>query len=216
MSLNQTGVVAICRKIYGEDLLFLGKALYDGGIRYIEVTFDQQESDHLEKTGEAIKSLRNAFPDMCIGAGTVINMSQLYAAHEAGAKFIVSPNIDVNLIKRTRELGMESMPGAMTPSEIITAWDAGASYVKIFPAANLGSSYIKAVRSPINHIPMLAVGGIGVENFAEFLKAGCCGAGIGGSLCSKKLIADRNAESLRDNAAALIKIYRQETGAAAS
>ena len=108
---------------------------------------------------------------------------------------------------------MLSMPGAMTPSEIITAWDAGANYVKIFPAANLGTGYIKAVRSPISHIPMMAVGGISTENFAEFLSAGCCGAGIGGSLCSRKLIAERNAEALRETAEKLVEIYRKEKGA---
>lgn len=212
MSLEKTGVVAICRKIYGEDLNFLAGALYEGGIRYIEVTFDQQETDPLRLTSEAISSLRGAFPDMHIGAGTVINEKQLLAAHEAGAEFIISPNVNTGLIRKTRDLGMLSMPGAMTPSEIITAWDAGASYVKIFPAANLGAGYIKAVRSPISHIPMMAVGGIGTENFLEFLKAGCCGAGIGGSLCSKKLIADRNADALRNTAAQLISIYTQAKG----
>lgn len=212
MSLEKTGVIAICRKIYGEDLLFLARALYNGGIRHIEVTFDQQEQDPLGMTSSAIISLREAFPDMHIGAGTVITENQLIAAHKAGAEFIISPNVDINLIRKTRELGMLSMPGAMTPSEIITAWDAGASYIKVFPAANLGSGYIKAVRSPINHIPMMAVGGIGVDNFAEFLKAGCCGAGIGGSLCSKKLIAERNADSICETAAKLIQIFRQEKG----
>ena len=212
MDLEKTGVVAICRKIYGEDLLFLAHALYDGGIRHIEVTFDQQEQDPLAVTSSAICSLRDAFPDMHIGAGTVITESQLNAAHKAGAEFIISPNVDINIIRRTRELGMLSMPGAMTPSEIITAREAGASYVKIFPAANLGAAYIKAVRSPISHIPMMAVGGIGVDNFAEFLRAGCCGAGIGGSLCSKKLITERNADAICETAAKLIQIFRQEKG----
>ena len=213
MNLEKTGVVAICRKIYGEDLLFLAQALYQGGIRHIEVTFDQQESDPESLTSEAIMSLRKAFPEMHIGAGTVINEKQLLAAHEAGAEFIISPNVEPSLIRKTRKLGMLSMPGAMTPSEIITAWDAGANYVKIFPAANLGTGYIKAVRSPISHITMMAVGGISTDNFAEFLRAACCGAGIGGSLCSRKLIAERNAEALRETAEKLVEIYRKEKGA---
>ncbi len=213
MNLEKTGVVAICRKIYGEDLLFLAQALYQGGIRHIEVTFDQQEFDPEGLTSEAIMALRKAFPEMHIGAGTVINEKQLLAAHEAGAEFIISPNVEPSLIRKTRALGMLSMPGAMTPSEIITAWDAGANYVKIFPAANLGPGYIKAVRSPINHIPMMAVGGISTDNFAEFLRAGCCGAGIGGSLCSRKLITERNAEALRETAEKLVEIYRKEKGA---
>lgn len=213
MSLEDTGIVAICRKIYGEDLQFLAQALYEGGIRYIEVTFDQQETDPLLPTSQAIRELRSAFPDMHIGAGTVINMEQLEAAHKAGAEFIISPNVDTGLIRRTREMGMMSMPGAMTPTEIVSAYDAGANYVKIFPASNLGTGYIKAVRSPISSIPMLAVGGIGTENLADFLKAGCLGAGIGGSLCSKKLIAERNAAALRATASELVNIYKQFKGA---
>lgn len=213
MFLETAGVIAICRKIYGEDLLFLTKALHDGGIRCIEVTFDQQENDPAGMTSAAISDLRGAFPDMHIGAGTVINEKQLLAAHEAGAEFIISPNADPVMIRKTRELGMFSIPGAMTPTEIIAAWDAGANFVKIFPAANLGAGYIKAIRSPISHIPMMAVGGIGAENFADFLKAGCCGAGIGGSLCSKKLVAERDGNTLRENAAALMKIYRDTTEA---
>ena len=212
MNLEKTGVIAICRKIYGEDLEFLAQALFEGGIRFIEVTFDQQENDPLKKTSDAIQLLRNKFPEMHIGAGTVITMQQLNTAYDAGAEFIISPNADTAIIKKTLELGMLSMPGAMTPSEIISAWDAGASYVKIFPAADLGVKYIKAVRSPINHIPMMAVGGISTENFADFLKAGCCGAGIGGSLCSKKLINERNAAELSATAKKLIDIYQQEKG----
>ena len=204
------GIIAICRKIYGEDLNFLAKALYEGGIRSIEVTFDQQEADSLSLTGKAIRELREAFPEMHIGAGTVITPAQLEAAHDAGAEFIISPNTDTKIIHRTRELGMLSMPGAMTLSEIITAYNAGASYVKVFPAGVLGADYIKAIRSPISHIPMLAVGGIGVNNLADFLKAGCCGAGIGGSLCSKKLIAARDAESLRATAAELTRIVLKQ------
>ena len=213
MNLEKTGVIAICRRIYGEDLDFLARSLFEGGIRYIEVTFDQQEAASLEMTGKAISDLRSEFPEMHIGAGTVITENQLMAAHEAGAEFIISPNTNPVLIRKTRDLGMLSIPGAMTPSEIITAWEAGASYVKVFPAADLGPGYIRAVRSPISHIPMMAVGGIGVDNFAEFLRAGCCGAGVGGSLCSKKLIADRNAGALRETAGKLVDIYRKEKGA---
>ena len=212
MNLDKAGVIAICRKIYGEDLHFLAQTLFEGGIRFIEVPFDQQESNSLKNTSEAISSLRKSFPEMHIGAGTVINLQQLNTSYNAGAEFIISPNIDTTIIKRTREMGMLSMPGAMTPSEILTAWDAGANYVKIFPAANLGVSYIKAVRSPISHIPMMAVGGISVDNFADFLKAGCCGAGIGGSLCSKQMIEERNADALRTTAQKLVDIFKQEKG----
>lgn len=213
MNLEENGIIAICRSIYGEDLRFLAEALFMGGIRFIEVTFDQQVSEHLKLTSEAIQELRSTFPDMHIGAGTVINLDQLKAANEAGAEFIISPNVNIELILKTQKLGMISIPGAMTPSEIIAAYESGADYVKIFPAADLGPAYIKAVRSPINHIPMLAVGGIGTENLADFLKAGCCGAGIGGSLCSRKLIAERNADLLQNMAAKLVKIYKQEKGA---
>lgn len=210
------GMIAICRKIYGDDLLRLTDALYKGGVRQIEVTFDQSDPGCMEITPNSVYSLCRRFPDMDIGAGTVLTVEQASAAHEAGARFIVSPNTDVDVIKRSKELGMLSVPGAMTPTEIAAAHKAGADIVKLFPADSLGAGYIKSICSPLPHIPLLATGGVNLDNFADFLRAGCCGAGLGGSLCGKKMIAERDWDGLADTARRYADIFREIKGDAGS
>ena len=181
--IQENKVITICRKVYGEDLLRLAAALYEGGVKLIEVTFDQADPDCVEKTAEAIRSLCAAFGDrMMFGAGTVLTREQVKAAAEAGARYIISPNTDASVILFTKELGLVSIPGAMTPSEIITAHNLGADIVKLFPAGELGLGYIKAVRGPLGFIPMSAVGGVQPENVADFLSAGVCGFGVGSPL----------------------------------
>ena len=206
------GMIAICRKIYGEDLLNLAQALYEGGVRQMEVTFDQKDPDCLRHTAEAIETLRRHFPDMDCGAGTVLSREQVDAAQQAGGTFIVSPNVDVDVITYTKAKGMASIPGAMTPSEIMTAHNAGADIVKLFPADCLGTEYIRGIRAPISHVPLLATGGVTEENFASFLQAGCCGAGLGGTLCKADWIRDGRWKDLTELAAEFSRIFRETTG----
>lgn len=184
-------IVAIVRGVYGQDALNLAKALYAGGIELLEVTFDQSKPESLNRTSDTVKLLCQELGDkMYFGAGTVTTIEMLNLAKNAGASFIVSPDFNPEVIKATVEAGMVSMPGAMTPTEILTAYRAGADFVKVFPTAGLGSSYIKAVRGPLNHIRLLAVGGVNEKNIAEFLAAGCVGAGVGGNLVNKNWIAN--------------------------
>ena len=156
----------------------------------MEVTFDQSDTAAHAQTAAAIHAIKAHMGErMLVGAGTVTTPSLVEMAKEAGAEYIVSPDIRPAVIERTRELGMVSLPGALTPTEINNAYDAGADFVKVFPAAQLGPAYIKAVRGPLNHIPLLAVGGVNEKNIADFIKAGCCGAGVGGNLVNKQWIA---------------------------
>ena len=127
---------------------------------------------------------------MMFGAGTVTTLEMLNLAKEAGAQFIVSPNTDEAIIRATVEKGMVSMPGALTPSEIVNAHNYGADFVKIFPVGNLGAEYIKAVRAPLNHIKLLAVGGVNEKNIGNFIKNGASSAGVGGNLVNKEWIAN--------------------------
>lgn len=190
-------VICICRRIYGEDLLRLARALNKGGVRMMEVTFDQADPDGIRKTAEAIRMLKREMKDsMKFGAGTVLNCEQVQAAFDAGAEYIISPNTNEAVIRRTRELGMVSMPGAMTPTEILQAHDAGANFVKLFPTGWLGLKYLKDIMGPINHIKLIATGGITEENFGEFLKAGMVGAGVSSRLVDKKLREQGNYEEL--------------------
>ena len=184
-------IVAIVRGVYGQDALNLASALYAGGIELLEVTFDQSKPESLNRTSDTVKLLCQELGDkMYFGAGTVTTIEMLNLAKEAGAGFIVSPDCNPEVIKATVEAGMVSMPGAMTPTEILTAYRAGADFVKVFPTAGLGSAYIKAVRGPLNHIRLLAVGGVNEKNIADFLAAGCVGAGVGGNLVNKNWIAN--------------------------
>lgn len=182
-------IVVIVRGVYGEDCLNLAKALLEGGIELMEVTFDQSSKENQMKTAETIQLINKTLGNkMILGAGTVTSLEMLNAANKAGAKFIVSPDMNPKIIKKTVKLGMVSMPGAMTPTEILTAYKAGADFVKVFPADNLGSSYIKAVKAPLNHIPLLAVGGVNENNVGAFIKAGAAGVGVGGNLVNKEWI----------------------------
>ena len=198
-------IVAIVRGVYGEDCLNLAKALYAGGIEMMEVTFDQSKPESLDRTSNTVKLLVENLGDrMIFGAGTVTSLEMLELAKNAGAQFIVSPDTNEEVIRQTRAYGLVSMPGAMTPTEILTAHRYGADFVKVFPTSNLGASYIKAVRGPINHVRMLAVGGVNEKNVGEFMAAGACGAGVGGNLVNKTWIANGEFEKITALAEELI------------
>jgi len=186
-------IVAIVRGVYDEDCVNLAKALCAGGIELLEVTFDQSKPEALVRTSDTIRRLVEELGDkMAFGAGTVTSLEMLELAKNAGAQFIVSPDTNEEVIKATVAAGLVSMPGAMTPTEIVTAHRYGADFVKVFPTSNLGAAYIKAIRGPINHIRLLAVGGVNEKNIGEFIKAGVNGAGVGGNLVNKEWI--RNGE----------------------
>lgn len=186
---NKTKVVAIVRGL-DSGYVQLAQALYDGGIRAIEVTFNQKDPAAWSQTTDAIRQIKAAMGyKMAVGAGTVTTVELVELAHSAGAEFIVSPDVNEDVIHRTKALGMVSMPGAMTPTEITTAHRAGADFVKVFPAGVLGTPYIKAIRGPLNHIALLAVGGVSEKNAGEFIKVGCAGVGVGGNLVNKAWVA---------------------------
>ena len=178
-------IVVIVRGVFGEDCVKLAKALYEGGIELMEVTFDQSKPEAFSNTADTIRLLVKTFGDkMIFGAGTVTSVELVHMAKEAGAQFIEQ------VIRATIEAGMVSMPGAMTPTEIVSAHSYGADFIKVFPIGNLGASYLKAVKAPLNHIKMLAVGGVTEKNISEYMAAGADGAGVGGQLVNKEWIAN--------------------------
>jgi 2-dehydro-3-deoxyphosphogluconate aldolase/(4S)-4-hydroxy-2-oxoglutarate aldolase len=189
-AIKQYKIIAIIRNIPQEDIIQVAEALYEGGIKLIEVTFNQAAAESDQQAAESIKILCNNFGDkIFIGAGTVMNVHQVETAINAGAKYIISPNTNLQVIKKTSELGAVSIPGALTPSEIAFAYEAGAKFVKLFPASQLGVGYIKSIRSPLNHIPLLAVGGIDENNMNSFFEAGVSGVGVGSNIVKKSLIS---------------------------
>lgn len=182
-------IVAIIRGFGPETCLRLAEAYARGGINMVEVTFNQNAPETWKDTATAIRAIKAEFcGDVKVGAGTVLTEEQLGICEDAGGEFMVTPNVNPALIRKCVERGLTAMPGAMTPSEAVEAYNAGAGYVKIFPAGVLGPGYIKAIKAPLSHIPLLAVGGIGPDNIADFIKAGCVGAGVGGNLTNKEWI----------------------------
>ena len=125
---------------------------------------------------------------LLVGAGTVIRPEQVAMTYNAGGHYLVTPTTQPEIIRMGKALGMGLFPGAFSPSEILAAWEAGADAVKVFPVSSVGPGYIKAVRGPLSHIPLMAVGGVNEKNAADFMKAGCVGLGVGGNLVNKEWI----------------------------
>jgi len=197
-------IIAIVRGIPSDEVVGLADALVKGGISCIEVTFDQSSEEKAQDTLKAISNIHKALGDkVCVGAGTVMTVEQVEAAAAAGAEYMISPNTNAAVIKRTKELDKVSIPGAMTPSEVAQAYELGADIVKMFPAGVLGCAYIKAVKAPLKHIPVTAVGGVNPGNCADFIRAGAVGVGVGGNLVSPQLVK----EGRFDEITAIAKSY---------
>ena len=188
-SIENERIIAIVRAPSPATFEAAVKAMYNGGIRLIEVTFDRSGKIPKEETARLISLLCEKFgDDMYIGAGTVTCSDDVMLAYNAGASFIISPNCDEKVIKLSRKLGLVSIPAALTPTEIISALDFGADYIKLFPADAFGKGYIKAIKAPISDAKILAVGGVTPENAGEFISEGFAGIGVGSNLYNKKLI----------------------------
>ena len=189
-SVRARKVVAIIRGFAPDVCLKLAEAYAKGGIGLVEVTFNQKAPETWKDTATAIAAIRDRFAgDVRVGAGTVLTAEQLTLCEQAGGEYMITPNVNVDLIRDCVRRGLVAMPGALTPSEAVAAFDAGASFVKIFPAGSLGPGYVKALAAPLAHIPFLAVGGISPDNAADFLRAGCVGVGVGGNLTNREWIA---------------------------
>ena len=191
--IDEQKLIVILRGIPKEKTEKVAKALYEGGARVIEVTFNQSDKNTLVDTAEKIKIIRETLgDDILVGAGTVLNKAQVKAAKEAGASFILAPNTDVEVIKYTKELGMLSIPGAFTPSEIMTAYNAGADYVKLFPITKDDIGYLKNIAAPISHVPFICTGGVNPDTIELFLNNGAVALGTGASILKKELIENEN------------------------
>ena len=197
--IKKEGLIVIVRGIDKNKLIPLAQAMYDGGVRLLEVTYSANGAVSDEETAENIHALCNHFGEkMYIGAGTVLTEKQVELTKEAGGGFIISPNTKERVIKRTAELDMVSIPGAFSPSEIEAAHEFGADFVKLFPVTNLGTEYVKAVKAPLSHIDLLAVGGIDLDNIPLYKQAGVCGFGIGSNITDKSMIANEDWQGIAE------------------
>lgn len=198
------GVIAVLRGVKQESILDIVLALKAGGIDAIEITVDapgamamiQQVS---EKLGHEVK----------VGAGTVLDGETARLALLSGAEFIVSPCLKPDVIKVCKRYGKLIISGAMTPTEIVTAYELGADIIKVFPAGVLGPQYIRDIRGPLGHIPLIPTGGVSVDNAAEFIKAGCIAVGIGGSLIPKQAVQEGNWGIITEKARQMVNVVEK-------
>jgi 2-dehydro-3-deoxyphosphogluconate aldolase/(4S)-4-hydroxy-2-oxoglutarate aldolase len=192
-------VVAIIRGVSAETVINIANALYAGGIKLMEITCN---------TPNVMEMIHQVSCEMdgrmCIGAGTVITGDLAANAHQAGAKYIVAPDVNPDVIAYCRENRLAVIPGAATPTEILTAYRLGVRTIKIFPADGLGPRYIEQIRGPINDMDFIAVGGIDLQNIPVFINAGCAGVGVGSSLIRGEFIAQSNWPGLSDLAEKMI------------
>lgn len=186
-------IIVIVRGMPAEDILPTAQAMCEAGIKQMEFTLNQSDPVERLDTARTIALLREKLGDrMYFGAGTVMNVQQLDLVESAGAQFIISPHTNTSVIEKTVAHGMVSIPGAFSPTEIQTAHEAGADFVKVFPVNVLGPAYVKAVLAPLNNIRLLAVGNMDITTMEPFWNAGCVGWGMGGKIIDREAIAKRD------------------------
>lgn len=208
-AIEREKLIVIVRGIEREKLIPLAEAMYEGGVRLLEVTYSANGAVRDEDTAENIRMLCEHFGDrMYIGAGTVITPRQVKLTKEAGGQFIISPDTYKKVIKKTRKLDMVSMPGALTATEIQAAHRAGSDFVKMFPITNMGTDYVKAVKAPLSHIRLLAVGGVDQNNMKDYLKAGVCGFGVGSNIINKKMLAEEDYAGITELAKEYVAVVK--------
>ena len=198
------GIVAVVRAESGEALVKVVEALADGGVTSAEITFTVP--DALDVIRDARRALGDA---LVLGAGTVLDPETARAAILAGAEYIVSPTVNLDVIRLCRRYDKAVMPGAFTPTEILTGWEAGADVVKVFPADVGGPAFLKAVRGPLPQIRLMPTGGVDLNTAQAFLKAGACCLGVGGSLVEPKAVAAGDFARIRELAAAYVALVRE-------
>lgn len=193
------GLVAIIRAPSGDQLVEVSQALLAGGIDVIEVTFT------VPGILDVIKQVNQELGDkILLGAGTVLDPETARAAILAGAEYIVTPTVNVDVIRMCKRYGKLVMAGAFTPTEILTAWEAGADIVKVFPADVGGPSYLKAVHGPLPQVRLLPTGGVNLDTLPSFVKAGACAVGLGSSLVEKEALANGDMDRILQQAAAFV------------
>src|SRR4051812_32698314 len=205
-----SGIVAVVRSRDSLQLVEVAKALADGGVSVIEITMTVPDAL------EVIRAVRKALGDrILLGAGTILDSETARAALLAGAEFLVAPTINLDVIRLCQRYDKLVMPGAFTPTEILTAWEAGADIVKVFPADVVGPAFFKAVRAPLPQVRLMPTGGVDLTTAAEFLKAGACCLGVGGQLVEPKAVAERNFDRIRELARQYVDVvtkFRQDSG----
>jgi 2-dehydro-3-deoxyphosphogluconate aldolase / (4S)-4-hydroxy-2-oxoglutarate aldolase len=201
------GIVAVVRSQDSGQLVEVVRALAEGGVTVAEITMT------VPGALDVVRQVRQALGDkVLLGAGTILDPETARAALLAGAEYIVAPTVNLEVIKLCRRYDKLVMPGAFTPTEILTAWEAGADIVKVFPADVVGPAFFKAVRGPLPQVRLMPTGGVDLNTAADFLKAVACCLGVGGQLVEPKAVAEGNFARIRDLARQYVSIVKQFRG----
>ncbi len=198
------GIVAAVRAPESRQLVEVVRALADGGVTVAEITMTVPDAL------EVLREVRRALGDrVLLGAGTVLDAETARAVLLAGAEYVVAPTLNLDVIRLCRRYDKLVMPGAFTPTEILTDWEAGADIVKVFPADVVGPAFFKAVRAPLPHIRLMPTGGVDLQTAAAFLKAGACCLGVGSQLVEPQAVAAGDFDRLRELARQYVKIVKE-------
>ncbi|CAG9620936.1 bifunctional 4-hydroxy-2-oxoglutarate aldolase/2-dehydro-3-deoxy-phosphogluconate aldolase [Sutcliffiella rhizosphaerae] len=206
--IKEVGVVAVIRGATEDNILKIASSLSAGGVKALEITVETPKVLTLmEKVASEMGD------EVIVGAGTVLDPETARAAIMAGSKFIFSPTVNTETIKMTKRYGAVSIPGAMTPTEILTAYEHGADMIKVFPANVVGAGYFKDVRGPLPHIPLMATGGISIDNVAEYISAGAVAVGAGSTLINTKVeFTEEHCRHVTETAARFVSRVKQARG----
>ncbi len=200
-SLLKNKIIVVLRNIEPANAMAVLGALYNGGIRFAEFAFDSTGNVPDAETAKIIEKAAKQFGGkMHIGGGTVLTKKQVKLIKAAGGEFAVSPNTNSKIIKYTKKLGLLSVPGAQTVSEIVEAHTSGADFIKLFPASALSPQYFKDVLTPLAGLKLLAVGGVTPLNIKEFINCGAVGAGISSGIVTPELVNGGEFETVKNNA----------------
>jgi 2-dehydro-3-deoxyphosphogluconate aldolase / (4S)-4-hydroxy-2-oxoglutarate aldolase len=214
-SMIEIGIVPVVRTPSAESAIKSIEAIYRGGVRAAEITMT------VPGALRALEKMADQFGDkIMLGAGTVLDPETARSCMLAGAQFFVTPSLRLSTIEMAKRYSKVICPGALTPTEVLTAWEAGADVVKVFPANAVGGpKYIKALKGPLPHIEMIPTGGVNLETAGEFLKAGACAVAVGGELVDSKLIKDGRYDQMEERARQYLQVIaraRTEIKAAAA
>jgi 2-dehydro-3-deoxyphosphogluconate aldolase/(4S)-4-hydroxy-2-oxoglutarate aldolase len=201
------GIVAVVRSPDSQQLVEVVRALADGGVTVVEITMTVPDALGV------LRQVRQTLGDrVLLGAGTILDPETARAALLAGAEYLVAPTLNLDVIRLCQRYSKLVMPGAFTPTEILTAWEAGADIVKVFPAEVVGPAFFKAMRGPLPQIRLMPTGGVDLITAADFLRAGACCLGLGSQLVEPRAVSERNFERIRDLARQYVTIVQSVRG----
>jgi 2-dehydro-3-deoxyphosphogluconate aldolase / (4S)-4-hydroxy-2-oxoglutarate aldolase len=209
--IEEIGIIPVIRATSPQEARFAAEAVWQGGIPTVEITMT------VPRAVDVISELVKTMPKLLVGAGTVVNQELALQCFDAGAQFLVTPGFSQQTVAAAHKLDLTGIAGALTPTEVMTAWDAGVGFVKVFPCGNLGGpSYIKALKGPLPQVPLVPTGGVNLETAADYIRAGAAALGVGGELILKHAFQERKPELISNLATRYAQLVKEARNPAAA